>query len=273
MSSKINVLLALSNPEHKEIIIAILKKEGCFNIVATDNGNHALVILKENRIDAVISSVYLKGISGLELLTLTLEIHNNPPFIFYNEFEAENFNILALKLGASYCISDRENLNYVGKIINNYVRNSVLDSSKQGTLNKKFINSYKQEGNLKEVFMENNSIEEKNLISNILLESGFVTKWNGYRYLVRIIEILSENERYLSSITKKIYPMIAQEFFVSVNSVEKSIRDSIKKAFDDGNNDKFLQNFCYINKFNDKKPTNGEFIGILYNIKKTSEGE
>lgn len=91
-----------------------------------------------------------------------------------------------------------------------------------------------------------------------LLSNGVYPSLKGYRYFLRAIELVIDNEQ--SSMTKVIYPSIAATFDVTGSKVERAIRHLISKipykAFQD----------IGIKRLT--KPTNSELIYLFAELEK-----
>ncbi|MGP1569993.1 MAG: sporulation initiation factor Spo0A C-terminal domain-containing protein [Eubacteriales bacterium] len=78
----------------------------------------------------------------------------------------------------------------------------------------------------------------------------------GGKFLFAAIKLCLENEIYMESITKLLYPKIAEMFETTPACIEKNIREAIFRAWKCGLKDFFQSNFIA----SDKKPSNGVFI-------------
>lgn len=110
--------------------------------------------------------------------------------------------------------------------------------------------------------IEKNCLKEKR-ISEILELLGVPAHVKGYRYLVEAIAlILEDTEKYLSGITKKLYPEVARKFNTTTECVERDIRNAIILAWKQGNPEVKDQifNFPLTAK---KKPTNIKFMATV----------
>lgn len=97
-------------------------------------------------------------------------------------------------------------------------------------------------------------------IERLIRSLGIGATYQGYRYLCYGVSLCLENEEYLLSISKLLYPEIAKEFDTSISSVERDIRTVIQVCWDRGNQN-LLQSIalhplpC--------RPTASEFLDIL----------
>ena len=97
-------------------------------------------------------------------------------------------------------------------------------------------------------------------VTNILREIGVPAHIKGYAYLRSAIIYVSKDSSYLGSITKKLYPNIANEFGTTSSRVERAIRHAIEVAFNRGNIRVWLKYFFSVTE---KAPTNSEFIAVI----------
>ena len=67
----------------------------------------------------------------------------------------------------------------------------------------------------------------------------------------------------LNSITKQLYPSIAQKFDTTPSRVERAIRHAIEVAWGRGNMDTIDALFGYTIHAGKGKPTNSEFIALI----------
>lgn len=115
-----------------------------------------------------------------------------------------------------------------------------------------------RKANQQELFQEG-ALEVPSL--HYLLQSiGLETHLSGYRYLVTGIEAALDDMTLLDSLTKGLYPFIADEHRTCPMSVERSIRYAIKKARE---KDAFVNyGLCVVStdKSQIEAPTNGHFI-------------
>ena len=73
------------------------------------------------------------------------------------------------------------------------------------------------------------------MVRHLLTSLGIPATYLGQRYLIYALHLCLENEDYFSSITKQLYPDVAQHFRVSPASVERDIRTAIRRCWNRGN--------------------------------------
>ena len=67
----------------------------------------------------------------------------------------------------------------------------------------------------------------------------------------------------LESVTKSLYPTVAERFETTPSRVERAIRHAIEIAWDRGNLDTLNSFFGYTVDTSKGKPTNSEFIALI----------
>ena len=107
----------------------------------------------------------------------------------------------------------------------------------------------------------NKEIEEK--ISNIFITVGIPAHIKGYQFLREAIKLAMDNPDIINSITKKLYPSIADKFDTSASKVERAIRHAIEVAWNRGKIENINSIFGLTVYSNNEKPTNGEFIALV----------
>lgn len=103
-------------------------------------------------------------------------------------------------------------------------------------------------------------IEMEILISDILKEIGTPMHIKGYIYLKSAIKIVLKDFSKINSVTKIIYPKVAEEYSTTVSKVERAMRHIIELAFQRGNVDMLHKIFGYSYSNERGKTTNSEFI-------------
>ena len=100
-------------------------------------------------------------------------------------------------------------------------------------------------------------------IMEILLSIGISANLNGYHFLKDSIKMVIDDPTYLSSITKKMYPAVADRWSTTTSKVERSIRHALTVSYNKGKmiylNNLFGVDILDIND----RPTNAEFVALL----------
>ncbi len=97
-------------------------------------------------------------------------------------------------------------------------------------------------------------------IEYLIRSLGIGATYRGYRYLRYGIQLCLDDEDYLLSVSKLLYPQIAKHYGTTSYSVEKDLRTIIKVCWDRGNKQLLqeiaLRPLC-------SRPPSGEFFDIL----------
>lgn len=108
---------------------------------------------------------------------------------------------------------------------------------------------------------ENKQLDEK--ISNIFISIGIPAHIKGYQFLREAVKLAVEEPEIISSITKKLYPTIAERFETSSSKVERGMRHAIEVAWNRGKIEN-INNIFGLKIYNrNEKPTNGELIALI----------
>ena len=104
-------------------------------------------------------------------------------------------------------------------------------------------------------------LDEK--ITNIFITVGIPAHIKGYQFLREAIKMAIAEPEIINSITKQLYPNIAQKFDTSSSKVERAIRHAIEVAWNRGKIENINALFGVKVYSDNEKPTNGEFIALV----------
>ena len=100
-------------------------------------------------------------------------------------------------------------------------------------------------------------------VTEILHQIGVPAHIKGYQFLRDAILMTMENQDYINSVTKRLYPEIAKRNGTTASRVERAIRHAIEVAWDRGDVDTLNSYFGYTIHNLRGKPTNSEFIAMI----------
>lgn len=101
------------------------------------------------------------------------------------------------------------------------------------------------------------------VVTEMIHEIGVPAHIKGYQYLRESIILSVLEMDMLNSVTKKLYPTIAQKYHTTASRVERAIRHAIEVAWSRGKMDTIDQLFGYTINTGKGKPTNSEFIALI----------
>ena len=238
--NKINVAIADDNQRTVEMMTELLEQESDIEVIASaDDGEEALRIIKEKQPD---------GIGVLERLQ-TEDLSKRPIIIMVSAMGQENVCEEAMELGASYFILKPFDLRTIIK----QIKQAKI---KQQIPERPFVSVPEKIHGLTE-----NQLEI--IITNMIHEIGVPAHIKGYQYLRDSIMMAVCDMDILNSITKQLYPSIAQKFDTTPSRVERAIRHAIEVAWGRGNMDTIDALFGYTIHAGKGKPTNSEFIALI----------
>ncbi|MBE6877255.1 MAG: sporulation transcription factor Spo0A, partial [Ruminococcus sp.] len=113
---------------------------------------------------------------------------------------------------------------------------------------------------------KNTQSQEDNLeivVTDMIHQLGVPAHIKGYHYLRTAIILSIDAPELLDSVTKLLYPTVAQKFNTTSSRVERAIRHAIEIAWDRGDLDILNSFFGYTVNTCKGKPTNSEFIALL----------
>jgi len=242
MESKRKIRIYIADNNEEKEIVEYFRKNDRFSLVGTsDNGENVVkdvILLKP---DVLIMEIVLSGLDGFEVLDkLKFNMKNEmPKVVFVSKLSHSGFVTKALNEGASYFM--------------------VKPVSPQG-LEERIVDVLKNEN---EVSLQptNKILEEK--ISNIFISIGIPAHIKGYQFLREAVKLAVEKPDIIGSITKKLYPTIAERFETSSSKVERGMRHAIEVAWNRGKIENINSLFGLKIYSSNEKPTNGELIALI----------
>lgn len=101
------------------------------------------------------------------------------------------------------------------------------------------------------------------VVTDMIHQLGVPAHIKGYHYLRTAILRSIEDKTLLESVTKLLYPTVADMYDTTSSRVERAIRHAIEIAWDRGNVDTLNSFFGYTVDTGKGKPTNSEFIALI----------
>ena len=243
------IILVDNSEQMRESIKTQLKNTNISVIADFADAVSALNYLKETEVDVVVTDIVLPNIDGYEFLEniKKLELKNKPKVLILSALSSDNFINKALLLGANY---------YMVKPCDvSVLQTRIMDLCNLEELENVVTSS------VSSVKPRNRQLEEK--ITNIFITVGIPAHIKGYQFLREAIKMAIDNPEIINSITKKLYPSIAERFETTASKVERAIRHAIEVAWNRGKIENINALFGIRVYSNNEKPTNGEFIALV----------
>jgi len=100
-------------------------------------------------------------------------------------------------------------------------------------------------------------------ISEILLTVGISANLQGYHYLKEAIKLAIKDPKCVNSVTKVLYPKVAEKFNTIPTRVERAIRHALDVSYNKGKIIKLNDVFGLRILDKNEKPTNSEFVALV----------
>ncbi len=228
----------VADSEGDNTIVDYFKKNGNFEFVGTSSdGNKVVEEVKQLQPDVLVMEVILQNLDGFAVLDRLREMKEKCPKVFFvSNLSHSGFVTKAVQSGASYFMVKPVSLENLENRINEVLGNI---QGKNGA----------------------HQLDEK--ISNIFISIGIPAHIKGYQFLREAVKLAVEEPEIIGSITKKLYPTIAEKFETSSSKVERGMRHAIEVAWNRGKIEN-INNIFGLKIYNrNEKPTNGELIALI----------
>lgn len=241
MKNKIKILVSQQCILESHDLLKSLEKEDFHVIISPTEGKKMLELVNKHLPLVVICEAFMSNNDALYVMQSVKELENRPKFIITTHWNSKFMEKEIMSNGASYLMVKPFQTSELIKRVKSLIIN--IENSET-----KFKNN-------------NESVKEK--ITKMIQEIGVPAHIKGYRYIRTGIEYCVENDAVLGSVTKILYPKIAEEYKTTPSRVERAIRHAIEVAWDRGDVDVLNSYFGFTIKSNKGKPTNSEFIAML----------
>lgn len=243
MNEKRKIVVVDNNNELQRGIKTFYESDDAVEVVDTFNDvNKTIDYVKENNVDIVVTDLVLPNADGYALIEGLKALPNCPKIIVASAIFEDQFIKRAFALGVSYYMIKPIDFKLLDTRIN-----EILNSGDGALVSRRPI--------------RNKQLEEK--ITNIFITVGIPAHIKGYQFLREAIKMAIDNPDIINSITKKLYPSIAERFETSSSKVERAIRHAIEVAWNRGKIENINSLFGIRVYSNNEKPTNGEFIALV----------
>ncbi len=261
--STIQVLLADDNREFTNMLADYISNQQDMEVVGISfNGEEVLKTMESlpELPDVLILDIIMPHLDGLGVLERLRDMNltPSPKIIMLTAFGQENITQRAVQLGASYYILKPFDMEVLVNRVRQLVgTNAAISSNGGGSVN--MSNAMSKPAAVMPAKGRNLDAS----ITAIIHEIGVPAHIKGYQYLREAITMVYNNIEILGSITKTLYPAIAEKFKTTPSRVERAIRHAIEVAWTRGNIDSISHLFGYTINISKSKPTNSEFIAMV----------
>lgn len=211
-----------------------------YEVVATTTSGTVLIdLIKNLSPDVVLMDIVLQNCDGFKVLE-SMDKQSKTKVVIQSSLSIDGFINKAIGLGAKYYCIKPFDVQTLKERISDVVSEEISSVVSSKT---------------------NNQIEEK--ITNIFITVGIPAHIKGYQFLREAIKLAIANPEIINSITKKLYPTIAEKYDTSASKVERAIRHAIEVAWNRGKIENINNLFGIKVYSSNEKPTNGEFIALV----------
>lgn len=243
MSGKGKLRVYVADKTEDNPIVKYIRESDKFSLVGTSpNGEDVVSDLPLLKPDFLIMEVLLSGIDGFEVLEKLKGVLKDamPKVIFVTNLSHSGFVTKAMNEGASYF---------------------MVKPVKPEVLEERMFDLLQADKPADNTIKFNKQLDEK--ISNIFISIGIPAHIKGYQFLREAVKLAVEKPEIIGSITKQLYPTIAERFETSSSKVERGMRHAIEVAWNRGKIENINSLFGLKIYNSNEKPTNGELIALI----------
>lgn len=248
----VKIMMVKRDKREIEQLRDIIQSVAAYELVGIcDNGQDAVRGIAEKNPDIVILDEVLPGKDVLEIAESVIHNKNlkNVKFILCGSKTHKQYLDFIY-----YKIADRLILRILDLPYDDRKVREVIDDIMRAKRNDNYQNM---------VEPENDSMVLEAVVTDIIHEIGVPAHIKGYQYLRSAILMAVQDMDILNSITKQLYPSIAEEYGTTSSRVERAIRHAIEVAWGRGSMDTINDLFGYTINAGKGKPTNSEFIALI----------
>ena len=248
----VKIMMVKRDKREIEQLRDIIQSVAAYELVGIcDNGQDAVRGIAEKNPDIVILDEVLPGKDVLEIAESVIHNKNlkNVKFILCGSKTHKQYLDFIY-----YKIADRLILRILDLPYDDRKVREVIDDIMKAKRNDNYQNM---------VESENDSTMLEAVVTDIIHEIGVPAHIKGYQYLRSAILMAVQDMDILNSITKQLYPSIAEEYGTTSSRVERAIRHAIEVAWGRGSMDTINDLFGYTINAGKGKPTNSEFIALI----------
>lgn len=248
MLEALDVLIVEDDRKTAEHLEKYLKKqEDIHQVDQVQSAQEALEMLRLTPYDVVVLDLVMPSCDGFDFLERMANMREvaRPDAIVVSAINSEEVIRKSFMLGAKYYMIKPFQDEIMYHRIWDVVRLKQPGAQEAGVV-------LVQEG-----------ADSEQRITDLFLAIGVPPHLKGYQYLKEAVRLAMENRMIVYSITKQLYPRVAERFGVTPTKVELAIRHAIEVMWERGNIEELNKALGFRVNCNGHKPTNGEFIALL----------
>ena len=247
MQNALKLLISSERDEFNREYAKVFENAGFQLCFTPKDGLKVLDFIEEEQPDLVLMDLFMPHLDGIGVIRSLqrLKINKKPLFFVKSSFSSPTLEHELMSNGVSYF---------------------TVEPFHAQDLADKMLQLAGYQNKIEDKLEENNVSHLPSLeiqVTEILHQIGVPAHIKGYHYLRDSIIMSVNNMDILNSITKQLYPSIAQKFDTTPSRVERAIRHAIEVAWGRGNMDTIDALFGYTIHAGKGKPTNSEFIALI----------
>lgn len=239
----ITIVIVDDDPEFLSSVKLFFSGERGYNVSGVAiSGKEGVDVILKNAPDVVLVDMILPEQDGFEVISEAKLGGSRAKFIVLSAIGGDEYAIRAIKCGASH-----------------YMRKPISFLSLKNRIDEIIGAAALPQSGVRPA--QNRMLDER--ITNIFISVGIPAHIKGYQFLREAIKMAVACPDIINSITKRLYPEVADRFDTSASKVERAIRHAIEVAWNKGKIENINQIFGVKVYSGNEKPTNGEFIALV----------
>lgn len=230
----IRVMMVDNDDNHMDAVKQYFSSSSSISVVKTFSDGKEAIDNLDSDYDILIVNMLLSGVNGEVILDKYKELGLSKLVIVTSEY-------ISPEMMAS-----------IGEFKPNYIIKKPFTPDALETIINKVINN-------RSGVSSNLRIE----ITDLLHSLGIPSHIKGYTYIREGIEMMFEDSSLVGSITKELYPTIAEHYSTTSSRVERAIRHAIEVSWVRGDYALMEEIFGNSVDYDRAKPTNSEFLATL----------
>ena len=225
----VKILIADNNVGLCETLETFLNGQEDMEVVGIAyDGEETLVYIEEKRPDVVLLDITMPHLDGLGVMERLskLEIEQRPKIIVLTAFGREEIIRRFTDLGADYFVVKPFDLDVLADRIRQFAGNAPDTGVMRTAETEASVGNHLGLRPTNKEFM----------VTELLHRIGIPAHFKGYTYLRDAVLTVMEEEGLLGgSLTKELYPRLADKYNTTPGGVEAAIRNAVITAWDHGN--------------------------------------
>lgn len=246
MQQNLKVLISADKNKFDDNNISIMEGFGFELFFCRKDGRDVLNSASIINPDVVLMDLFMPNLDAISVAKALNNRPSKPTIIIFSNFNNPSVEYEAVNSGVDYFVLKPYNMKEICRRI---VKISNNSNNTNQNLSARFERNEQQELQLK--------------ITDILHQIGVPAHIKGYHYLRDSIVMSINKPEIINSVTKQLYPAVADVYTTTASRVERAIRHAIEVAWDRGDVDILNSYFGYTIHNGRGKPTNSEFIAMI----------